>query len=503
MRGLLLCSSFAACAAILGHSRGSPHLWGWDAAASKNEFHFSQRQDHFDDGNEHRWMQAYYMNDTFWAGNDSDVPIFLYVGGEGPLSDASVTHNFITDWLPKTKGLLFSVEHRYYGCIRNSSSCPYDQSTKGHLEFLSSHQALADLASFHRFATRKYHLRADAKWVAIGGSYPGMLAAFVRAVYPQLFHSAVASSAPVRGTLDMTEFEDIVSSAYALDVEGVRGSTECRHAIGVSHHKVGELLKSDDGRKQLAKLFPGAVRSAEWLEDKTNQRTFAGCGVASFPAQANSPTCSWPACGISQICKIMANSSLGEPLVRLSKVRALQDMTNMVASCEMDWQMPGDVPEQESENTVNVYWGYQTCTEFGFYQTCEAGTDCFFTQGLVSFNNTDHKPNDFCSRVFGVSTEKTLKAVEKTNAYYSKKLAAATRIIWPNGNVDPWHGRSHLTPPGQEQVAIWPIEGASHCEWMAPARETDIQSLRDARLKICAQLSTWLEKDSSAESVFV
>ena len=25
------------------------------------------------------------------------------------------------------------------------------------------------------------------------------------------------------------------------------------------------------------------------------------------------------------------------------------------------------------------YWGWQSCSEFGFYQTCEAGTGCFFT----------------------------------------------------------------------------------------------------------------------------
>eukprot|EP01051_Picozoa_sp_SAG22_P000823 SAG22_NODE_27_length_29018_cov_465.809646_6_plen_138_part_00 len=26
------------------------------------------------------------------------------------------------------------------------------------------------------------------------------------------------------------------------------------------------------------------------------------------------------------------------------------------------------------------YWGYQTCTEFGFYQTCEVGSKCMFLQ---------------------------------------------------------------------------------------------------------------------------
>ena len=42
----------------------------------------------------------------------------------------------------------------------------------------------------------KYKIPAGTPWVAIGGSYPGMLAAFVRAAYPDHFVASVASSAP-------------------------------------------------------------------------------------------------------------------------------------------------------------------------------------------------------------------------------------------------------------------------------------------------------------------
>ena len=40
------------------------------------------------------------------------------------------------------------------------------------LQFLSSEQALADLASFIGFAKEKYGLK-DNKWIAFGGSYSG------------------------------------------------------------------------------------------------------------------------------------------------------------------------------------------------------------------------------------------------------------------------------------------------------------------------------------------
>ena len=54
------------------------------------------------------------------------------------------------------------------------------------MKYLTTEQALADLASFHDFAVKKYKIPASTPWVAIGGSYPGMLAAFARAGLDEL-----------------------------------------------------------------------------------------------------------------------------------------------------------------------------------------------------------------------------------------------------------------------------------------------------------------------------
>lgn len=42
----------------------------------------------------------------------------------------------------------------------------------------------------------------NAKWVAFGGSYPGSLAAWFRLKYPHMVHAAMATSAPVRATVN-------------------------------------------------------------------------------------------------------------------------------------------------------------------------------------------------------------------------------------------------------------------------------------------------------------
>jgi len=110
-------------------------------------------QDHFDGTNTQTWQQAYYVNDTFFVPG-SDAPVFVCVGGEGPPLDGSVVvdsvHcNVAVEWLQETKALMLAVEHRYYGC-HNTSACPVkDTRAPGALRYLSSRQALGDLAAFH------------------------------------------------------------------------------------------------------------------------------------------------------------------------------------------------------------------------------------------------------------------------------------------------------------------------------------------------------------------
>lgn len=65
------------------------------------------------------------------------------------------------------------------------------------LRYLSSEQALADLAYFIQGMNEKYKLTRSNKWIVFGGSYPGSLAAWARMKYPHLIHAAVSTSGPL------------------------------------------------------------------------------------------------------------------------------------------------------------------------------------------------------------------------------------------------------------------------------------------------------------------
>ena len=172
---------------------------------------------------------------------------------------------------------MFAVEHRYYGC-HNMSACPYSPSDPDPLKWLSSRQALADLATFHAYATAQYSLTPRNKWVSFGGSYPGMLAGWFRVMYPSLVHASISSSAPVHAKLDMTEYYDIAARAYSLPSVG--GSDACERAIRTGHATIGTMMNSSSGRDRLAQLFDEVRQmGAEWLKTRSGQ--------AQFPATAS------------------------------------------------------------------------------------------------------------------------------------------------------------------------------------------------------------------------
>lgn len=60
---------------------------------------------------------------------------------------------------------------------------------------------MADLATFTEAMKEQLDLK-DNKWIAVGGSYPGSLAAWYRLKYPHLVDVAVAVSAPTLAQLD-------------------------------------------------------------------------------------------------------------------------------------------------------------------------------------------------------------------------------------------------------------------------------------------------------------
>eukprot|EP00123_Amoebidium_parasiticum_P015372 comp22934_c1_seq1/m.36337 comp22934_c1_seq1/g.36337 ORF comp22934_c1_seq1/g.36337 comp22934_c1_seq1/m.36337 type:complete len:507 (-) comp22934_c1_seq1:219-1739(-) len=451
---------------------------------AEEQWYTQQTLDHFDFSDTRTWRQRFFVNDKFFKPG-SNAPVFLCVGGEGPPLDGSVVSysdhcNLAVEMLPKTGGLMLALEHRYYG-----KSLPVPDFTTPNMRYLSSRQALADLAQFHGFAMERFNLTTKNKWVSFGGSYPGMLAGWMRLKYPHLIHAAVASSAPVEAVLDFPGYNNVVGDTLAEPLVG--GSRQCRRVVSEGHAQIKELLKTPEGRDQLASKF-NICAGGKSLEDLRNQQQFAGMGVVRLPTQSNDPACEGALCNIAKICAFLSDESGPESFVdRLAALAQKQNYGCLNVDYNSTLEFTADTSISNGWGRV---WTWQTCTEFGFFQTCEEGSRCPYAQGLFPL---DHY-TEICKKAFGIPREMTERAIQSTNTWYGGRKVKGSRIMFPNGSVDPWYAQGIRVSPDIAEPTLW-VAGASHHAWTHPSKPTDSIELVHAREEIKLQVMIWLEAE--------
>ncbi|NP_001089218.1 uncharacterized protein LOC734265 precursor [Xenopus laevis] len=436
-----------------------------------------QPLDHFNRRNNGTYNQRYWINEQYW--NYPDGPVFLYIGGEGSLSEFSVLSGEHVELAQTHRALLVSLEHRFYG-----SSINIDGLTLENIKFLSSQQALADLASFHMFISQKYNLTRQNTWICFGGSYPGSLSAWFRLKFPHLVYAAVASSAPVRAELDFTGYNKVVAWSLADPVIG--GSEKCLDAVKEGFHAVDSLIQKGNVT-QLEKDF----YSCGSLQGSDDYTEFVGnlADIFMGAVQYNGMS---PISNVQNICQLMTtkDNSAYEGLRSVNKMY----MNSMGLSCISNSHAKSVADLSSTKlSLIGVgerQWYYQTCTEFGYYQTCE-DPSCPFSP-LITLKSQ----LDLCFQIFQVPTESVLQSVQFTNEFYGADFPKSSRIIFVNGDVDPWHALSVLKNQSRSEIAIF-INGTSHCANMNPSSTSDPLSLQEARKEIATQVATWLKSAQS------
>ena len=86
-------------------------------------------------------------------------------------------------------------------------------------------------------------------------------------------------------------------------------------------------------------------------------------------------------------------------------------------------------------------WTYQTCTEFGWYQSSDSSSQPFI--GFpIAFQL------DQCKSIFGITPTLVGDDVMQTNEQYGGLSVAGlvSNVTLYNGGVDPWHAVSYVAP---------------------------------------------------------
>ncbi|XP_050999155.1 thymus-specific serine protease [Acomys russatus] len=424
-----------------------------------------QPLDPFNASDRRTFLQRYWVNDQHRTG--PNAPVFLHVGGEGSLGPGSVMAGHPAALAPAWGALVISLEHRFYGL-----SMPAGGLDTAQLCYLSSRHALADVASARQALSRLLNVSASSPWICFGGSYAGSLATWARLKFPHLVFAAVASSAPVRAVVDFSAYNLVV--ARSLTQVAIGGSQECLGAASAAFAEVERLLRAGQASQAVLREELGACGSLDLTEDQAELlgalQALVG-GTVQYNGQAGTPLSvrqlcglflgnqgnrshSTPYHGLRQAVQIVLRS-MGQKCLSFSRAETVAHLRNT---------------EPQVSGVGDRQWLYQTCTEFGFYVTCES-PQCPFSQlPALPFQL------DLCEQVFGLLPASVAQAVTQTNSYYGGQTPGATRVLFVNGDTDPWHVLSVTQNLGPSEPALL-IPTASHCFDMAPMRPSDPPSL--------------------------
>ena len=472
----------------------------------------------------------------FWCGEG--CPVFIYIGGEGPQGPPS-PRLFFWALAQKHGALMLALEHRFYG-----ESRPTADMSDGSLKYLTSEQALADLARFHEMisaykptvpdttSSPPLRLAASAKrskWISFGGSYPGALATWFKAKYPALVAGTVGSSAPVFPKYDFYEYAQVVGAALAHKPIG--GSNGCWAAVraGVAElaltgaAELASCVADDEQAKAAACPLPAALRPCSPPRSRLDKATYFGNVFGLFQGSVQYNLEGRPPY-VSDVCTAIAKAGGAlRPLHALAAAAALfspnaSDPKCVGSSFANDTVAPlanvtFSAPGCNLKCASDRQWIWQSCHEFGYFQTATASAQPFEPFGHTLDISTAGAA--ICEAAFGFAHYSGPAANAATLAAateYGARQVMVPNITMPNGNMDPWHALGVVNTSdafyeaggGKQRVgagvSVVELDGTAHCRDMyAPAAFeklnppiSDTPSVEWAHAKIANDVARYL-----------
>ncbi|XP_064616053.1 dipeptidyl peptidase 2-like [Liolophura sinensis] len=422
---------------------------GQQAATPYVEKYFDQIIDHFNFGTygSQTYKQRYLIQDKWWDGKG---PIFFYTGNEGDITSFWENTGLMFDLAPEFSALVLFAEHRYYGKSLPFGSQSFDLDKIG---LLTIEQALADYAIL--LTHIKQELNATySPVIAFGGSYGGMLSAWMRFKYPNLITGSLAGSAPIyllTPDIDRRFFYQDVTKDFQMadqmcEPKVRQAFTELNNLAAQGPSGLAEIstrfnLCSKLTNSKEYKHFLGWIRNA-----------FGTLAMVDYPYPSSflAPIPANPvkvACGhIVQSADVLSGLALASGVLYNGTTGQLKcfDIKAEFVDCA-DPSGCGTGPN-------GMAWDYQACTEISLPAGSDNVTDMF---PVLPF--TPEMREQYCLKTWNVTPRADWGNIQ----YWGRDIKSASNILFSNGNLDPWHRGGVLKSLSDTLLAV-PVEGGAH-----------------------------------------
>lgn len=267
-------------------------------------------------------------------------------GNESPIDEYVNNTGLMYSLAPKLEALLVFAEHRYEGL-----SVPEVVGVPNCLSHCTSAEALADYASLI-VAIKSDLNAASSPVIAFGGSYGGMLSAWLRMKYPNAVDGAIAASAPIWSFPGSHPPLDGFGRTITRGVSAAGGATDtCRDNLIAVFPLINEAGKTSAGRAVLSDAFQtckpldnmadvGALlytAQKPWLYLAEGNYPFASEYIPFSLGKGETPLPAWP---MRVACDGGLNTDLGIGISgNHSAVRFSIEMPSSNITATVDWDV--------------------------------------------------------------------------------------------------------------------------------------------------------------------
>lgn len=417
----------------------------------------------------------------YYTGNEADVELFVNMTG--------LMWQNALEW---GNVMLVFAEHRYFG---KSLPFPDDAMPTGDkLKYLTTDQALAD------YANHINHLRVSlnspsSPVIGFGGSYGGMLCAWLRIKYPSALDGCIAGSAPI------VNFEHMVppypADAFAaietLDASTAGGANDiCKNNVRQVWQDMLAIAGETGGMSQLQHALqlctPPTDTNDVWNLINGASNAIGMMAMSSYPYPSAYLLLGGkgmlPAYPMRVGCAFM-NRTFVKPIDRVAAFgnfanvyfNATQDLTCINASAAVNY----------ATEVVDYLWGYLACTTMFMPFATTGVNDMFWA---APWNATAQKVS--CFETYGVWPQADWIQVQ----YGGRGVSAwGSNIVFSNGQLDPWRpgGIQHVDKgSGDRNMRTVIIPDVGHhidLMWNDPR---DTVAIRGARAMEASMIKRWI-----------
>ncbi|KAE9413953.1 hypothetical protein Angca_007021, partial [Angiostrongylus cantonensis] len=425
-----------------------------------------------------KFSLRYFLNvDSYEKGG----PIFFYTGNEGKLEGFATNTGFMWDIAPEFHAAVVFAEHRFYGKTQPYGDKSYN--TTDHLGYLSSEQALADfIMLIDHLKQKKLNGAQKSAVIAFGGSYGGMLAAWIRIKYPQKIDGAIASSAPVFWFIDSKIPEDIYDKIVTRSFVAAGCN---RKAVEKGWLALRNLAQTAKGRSYLNEVFHLEERSrlasendykflADYIKD-----VFETMAMVNYPYPAEFLT-SLPGWPVKEACKFLGNVSQSDESAARQLFEVINLYYNYTGTTKTFCANPSFCPSASAALGDPMGWPWQYCTEMVQPQCSSGWPNDFFWKSCPF---TVEGAIEDCKAWFGkIGFNRSMLRPHWISQNYGTAFPSASNIVFSNGYLDPCSGGGwSLTPKIEGSLVSIILQNGAHHYDLRGAHPNDTDEVRDVR----------------------